>query len=109
MNQKRIRQVFNKVFNNLPNPIFCYPMFYFQQGNFLCEVAEANKNTLGMKWNNREYGYMSPLLILEGLFVDDGMYITVLERKDNAYIHRTDLCKHICNKSEIHSFVKSLE
>lgn len=109
MKQKRIKAIFDRVFNNMPNPIFCYPMFYFQHGDFVCEVART-KQMNEMRWNNREFELHNPLEILEALFVDDGMYVTVLERKQGReFVHRTDLCTHIESKNEISAFVRTLK
>lgn len=102
MRQSRIKAIFGEVFNHLPNPIFCYPLLYFQHGNFICEVAAANK--LSNVWNGRPR-YVDARLILEGLFCDDGYFITVLEKVGDTYERRIDLDEHIVKESELNSFI----
>lgn len=106
MNTKHIKNVFKLVFNNMPNPIFCFPLLYFQHKNYLCEVATSKKYNQ-LRWNNCEYHSMSPLLILEGLFVADGFYVTVLEQVGNKhmYCRRLDLSDHIDTIKELNSFI----
>lgn len=107
MRQKRIEKVFKRFFK-YPNPIFCIVQGYFQHGNYLCEVA-STKTIRDMRWCNCEFQLLNPLLIFEGLFVDDGLWITVLERvARNKYIHRTDLCSHINSTLELNSFINKL-
>ena len=104
----RIKRVFDKYFR-YPNPIFCVPVSYFRVGKFLCEIA-VTKTIRDMKWNNWEYSMKSPLLILEGLFVDSGCYVTVLERIPEGYRHRTDLCSHMDDwRKELNPFIWKLK
>lgn len=108
MKSKKIKKIFNTYFK-YPNPIFCIPYFYFQHKNFICEIART-KSIRDCKWNNFPYKVTNPLLIFEGLFIDDGVFITVLERtKSNEYIRRIDLDSHLDNpKKELNSFINRL-
>ena len=108
MKQGRIKSVFNGVFNNMPNPIFCHVIRYFQVGNFLCELARSI-TMRECRWGNYEHKLMSPLLILEGLFVTNEHYITVLEKKDKEIVKREDLCQTIKNNKELQSFINKLK
>jgi len=108
MKSKNIKKIFDRVFNNMPNPIFCCPLGYFQHKNFLCEVA-ATMGKHCLKWNNSDFQNKNPLLILEALFVDSGYWITVLERKNrNTFLHREDLCAHIDSEKDIPKFIMKL-
>lgn len=102
MKGKRIRKIFNDFFKQ-PNPIFCYPVMYFRRGRFLCEVA-STESFGNLKWNKFP-NIRNPLWILEGLFVDSGFWITVLEQKDGGYEHRTDLSEHICSFQDLARYV----
>lgn len=108
MEQKEIEKIFDEFFNGMKNPVFFNPVLYFEHNDFLCEVAKTEdfKNTkIGMK----RFVCVNPLDVLELLLVDDGMWITVLERKsEGEYEHRTDLCCHICIESEINGFIERL-
>lgn len=100
MDTKEIKAVFDKVFDNMPNPIFSRPIQYFSRGKFLYEVAVTP--SMWEMYNNSHRPWMSPLHILEGLFVDsEGCWVTVLEQMDDGtYTHRTDLCHHLENKED---------
>lgn len=106
---KTIKKAFDNFFK-LPNPIFCVPVDYFKCGRFLCEIA-VTKKISDMRWNNCEFTLKSPLLILEGLFVDSGCLVTVLEEVSRGkYIHRTDLCEHLSDwKKELNPFIWKLK
>lgn len=105
MKSKRIKNLFDKIYK-YPNPIFCFPILYFQHGNYYCELAQAHKNLLGWtKWRNESFTNSNPLLIFEGLFVDDGIWCTVLERKNDVFIERHDLNGHINNINELNRFI----
>ena len=95
MDAKEIKAVFDRVFNGKPNPIFCYPVLYFEHNGYLCEVAEARKPS-SLKWSDVK----SPLDIFEGLLVDDGAWVTVLT-KDGQ---RTMLGGHIETIAELEQF-----
>lgn len=101
MDAKEIKAVFDKIFNNMPNPIFSRPIQYFSRGKFLYEVA-VTPSMFEMRWNNAPHQRLSPLYILEGLFVDsEGCWVTVLEQMDDGtYTHRTDLSHHLENKED---------
>ena len=104
----RIKRVFDGYFK-YSNPIFCTPVSYFKVGNYLCEIA-VTKTIRDMRWNNYEFTYKNPLLILEGLFVDSGCYVTVLEKLSKGYKHRTDLCIHMDDwRKEINPFIWKLK
>ena len=103
MNSKRIKKVFSRFFG-MPNPIFCYPVLYFQHKQFLCEVARS-KQLSQCRWDNNPYSNKNPLWILDGLFCVDGFFITVLERTSSGIEHRVDLGTHINKGSEITSFI----
>lgn len=101
METNEIKDIFGKVFNNMPNPIFSRPIQYFSRGNFLFEIAITPSfyeiyNPLVR--NNK----VSALSILEGLFVDEeGCWVTVLEKmEDGTYRHRTDLSHHLEKKDD---------
>jgi len=108
MKSNRIRSIFNRVYNNSPNPIFCYPLFYFQHGEFICEVATSISNFRNAKWDCRDFTNSNPLLILEGLFFNQGYWITVLRRtRDNGYI-KTNLNTHFDDwKKELNTFINT--
>ena len=105
---KNIKKIFDKFFR-YPNPIFCVPVAYFKIKNYLCEIA-VTKTMRDLRWSNCDFLFENPLLILEGLFVDSGCYVTVLERVSGGYKHRTDLCTHMDNwKKEINPFIWKLK
>ena len=106
MKAKRIKRVFERFFEH-PNPIFCIPVAYFRHGDFLCELARTK--SYGEVWNLSRCGYITPHLIMHGLFVDNGLWLTVLERKDrNSYVHRHDLCAHVGSFRELNSLVNKM-
>ena len=108
MTQKGIKKIFGMFFNNMPNPIFCNPCLYFKHKDFLCEVART-RGFEETKLSQKIHAYINPLDVLELLLVDDGFYITVLERKSREeFVHRTDLCGHIDSKNEITKFINKL-
>lgn len=96
------------MFFKYPNPIFCIPIGYFQHGRFLCEIART-ETLQGMFYGQYNPLYKSPLEIFKGLFVDDGLWITVLECTGrNQFVHRTDLSEHISDERELNSFINRL-
>lgn len=102
MKSKRIKKQFQKIFNNQPNPIFCHPIMYFQHKLFICELA-ASKPMCCFKLNI----YFNPLNILEGLFYDQGYWITVLQRTSNGYV-KTNLNTHFDDwKKELNTFINT--
>ena len=107
MNSNRIRNQFRKFFNNQPNPIFCYPLFYFQHEEFICEVATSINSFRNSKWDCRDFTNSNPLLILEGLFFNQGYWITVLQRTSHGYI-KTNLNTHFDDwKKELNTFINT--
>ena len=105
---KNVKKAFDRFFK-YPNPIFCVPVSYFKVGNYLCEIA-VTKTIRDMRWDNCNFALRNPLLILEGLFVDSGCYVTVLERLRTGYKHRTDLCTHMEDwRKEINPFIWKLK
>lgn len=101
--QRKIKKIFDAVFK-YPNPIFCHPLAYFKHKNYLCEIARS-KTIRECEWGNNPFKPKNPLLILEGLFVCDGFFITVLERVGEEFVHRTDLSGHINSKKEFNQFI----
>ena len=101
MNAKEIKAVFDRVFNNMPNPVFSRPIKYFSRGKFLFEIA-VTPSMSEMLWENSTHKRVSALHILECLFFyDEGCWVTVLEQmEDGTYTHRTDLCHHLENKDD---------
>lgn len=108
MKAKKIKNIFNMVYNNLPNPIFCYPILYFQRGPYICEIAASINSYREAKWDDGDLTNSNPLLILEGLFFEQGYWITVLKRtKDNKY-EKTNLNTHFEDwKKELNSFINT--
>jgi hypothetical protein len=108
MKSNRIRSIFKRVYNNLPNPIFCYPLFYFQHGEFICEVATSINNFENTKWSYQYFKNSSPLLILEGLFFNQGYWITVLQRTHHNEYIKTNLNTHFDDwKKELNKFINT--
>ena len=105
MKQKKIKRVFERMFK-YPNPIFCYQLAYFQHKNYLCEIARS-KTIRECKWGNNPYKEINPLLVLEGLFVADGFFITVIEHVGKEFVHRTDLSDHIDSIKQFKSFINT--
>lgn len=94
---EEIKKVFDDFFK-FPNPMFCIPVVYFQHDNFLCEVAKTpDMEGVGVSLAH-------PLSLLNGLFVADGYWITVLEETDAGYTHREDLCQHVDSLEDIERF-----
>ena len=107
MKSKKIRRVFERIYE-YPNPIFCFPVLYVQHKQFLCEVAAAHSNLIGWpKWRGEGFTNSNPLYILEGLFVDNGLWCTVLERKNDQIIERHDLSQHINSMNNLNAFIYS--
>lgn len=99
MEATEIKEIFDKVFNNMPNPMFCRPIQYLSRGNFLIEVA-VTPSYYSIYDSLMRRNKVTPLNILQGLFVDEnGCYVTILEKSENGtYHHRVDLSRHIENK-----------
>lgn len=104
MEPHEIKEIFDKKFNGLPNPIFCYPLKYFEYNGYLCEVAAANKLSR-LDFNRVK---KNPWNVFDALFVDDGLWITVL-KKQGEDILCTELSDHINNQSELDSFLTRLK
>lgn len=102
METKEIKEIFEKTYNNMPNPVFCYPQFYFQYRNFICEVAAAKKPE-SVAHQISIYG--NPLRIFDLLFCDDGYWITVLQQHGDYYEKREDLNCHIDEKEDFYRFI----
>ena len=92
MGTAEIKAVFDRRFNGMPNPIFCYPVSYFEHNGYLCEVAAANK-VGSLDWRKVK----SPLDIFDGLLVDDGYWVTVLTKDGES----TALSGHIDSIEEL--------
>lgn len=48
MKTKRIKSIFNAMFNGLPNPMFPTVLGYFQHGDSLVELAVAEREKAGL-------------------------------------------------------------
>lgn len=102
MKSHRIKNQFRKIFNNQPNPIFCCPIMYFQHKQFICELAVSEPIC-----RFQPDVYANPLNILEGLFYNQGYWITVLQRTSHGYI-KTNLNTHFDDwKKELNSFINT--
>ena len=102
MTKEEIKNVFDTMFNNLPNPIFWHPVDYIEHGNYLIEVADCPEEV------DTKPEYVTPRKIFEQLFVADGYWITVLEKVDNNYIRCIDKDCHIDNLEEINEVLKCM-
>lgn len=103
MTKEEIKNVFDTIFNNLPNPIFNHPVDYIEHGNYLIEVADCPKEI------DTKPEYVTPRKIFEMLFVADGYWVTVLEKAGNNYHRRVDMDYHINNIDEINKILQCLE
>lgn len=103
MNENEIRTIFTKVFNGKHNPIFFLPVRYFSHGEYVCEVAAAEKNS--SLANHFKRIRRNPLCIFDALFTDDGFWVTVLKKEGKEYV-RTDLSDHIDSLNELDNFIK---
>lgn len=106
MKTKQAKKIFDSIYGG-PNPIFCYPQFYFEHNGYLCEVASAVKPKAYMQDSRWQYKLsMQPWHIFDLLFCDDGYWITVLKKEGDEYV-KTNLSDHICDKSELRDFIKT--
>lgn len=101
MTPKEIKAVFDRTFNGMPNPIFCYPMKYFEHNGCLCELASANKTS------SLDFRKVKDAMDIfrYGLMVDDGFYVTVLSKEGDVL---RDKCGHINSESELTTFLAAL-
>lgn len=100
MKAKEIKAVFDRVFNGKPNPIFCYPVSYFEHNGYLCEVAAANKVS-SLEWRKVK----SPLDIFDALLVDDGYWVTVLTADGES----TSLGGHIDSMEDLEQLKENIK
>ena len=77
MNTKEIKAVFDRTFNGMPNPIFKYPVSYFEHNGYLCEVANSASSE-EMAREVRKDLHKTPLAIFEMAMGDCGAWLTVL-------------------------------
>lgn len=101
METKDIKAVFDRVFNGLPNPIFCRPQSYFEHHGYLCEVANSEFSEIIAKEVERNL-YRTPLAIFNMMFGDCGAWLTVLT-KDGE---RTDFGGHFDTSEELENLLK---
>ena len=101
---KRVKYIFNKFYNGLPNPAFPHILGYFKHKNYLCEIARQ-KSILECKWSNNPYKLISPLGIFEGLLAGDAYVLTVLKRENKSinfhhcyYFHNNNELRRTINK-----------
>jgi len=103
MQEEEIKAVFDRVFNGMPNPIFCHPVSYFECNGYLCEVAASASYCEIVRDIEREL-YRSPLDIFRLLFGHCGAYVTVIT-KDGE---KTDLSGHIDSLNQVEQFKETL-
>ena len=106
METTKIQKVFNKVYNNMQNPVFCIPVNYGSVGRFIYEIAvtPSMHQLLGNSFDRRP----EPKDIWKLLFHAKGMYITILEHRNNEYVKRNDLNGYYETSAELETFINTL-
>lgn len=102
MNEQQIQGIFNTLFK-YPNPIYKYPIRYFQHNDYICEIAVADKPS-SLDWRRVE---KNPLNIFDGLFVSDKYWITVLKLSKDGTPERTNLSDCIDSLEQLDSFIEN--
>jgi len=79
MEVTEIKAVFDRTFNGMPNPIFRYPVMYFEHNGYLCELAKS-ATSHEMAEETRRDLHKSPLAMFGMMFGDCGAWLTVLTK-----------------------------
>ncbi len=103
MKPKEIKAVFDRTFNGLPNPVFCYPVGYFEHKGFLCEIATSPSGE-NMAQQVKKKLYRNPLAIFDMMFSDCGNWLTVLTPTGE----RTEYGGHFDTKAELETLLSEL-
>ena len=104
MDPKEIKAVFDRTFNGMPNPVFCYPYEYFEHNGYLCETANSASNSEMRRVVERQL-YHTPLAIFNMMFGNCGAWLTVLT-KDGE---RTRFGGHFDTEDELKQLLEEIK
>ena len=100
MKAQEIKSVFDRTFNGMPNPVFCYPYKYFEHKGYLCELASSQSNAEAAREVERNLD-KTPLAVFGMMFADCGNMLTVL----TANGERTSLGGHFRTENELNELL----
>ena len=103
MKAKDIKATFDRKFNGLPNPVFCYPVEYFEHNGFLCEIATSPSGK-EMAEQVKVKLPKTPLAIFDMLFSDCGHWLTVLAPNGDS----TEYGGHFDTKEELEKLLSAI-
>ena len=104
MTLNEIKAVFDRTFNGMPNPVFCYPTSYFEHNGYLCETASSASKSEITEQVKRDL-YKTPLAIFEMALGDCGCWLTVLTKGGE----RTRFGGHFDTEEEFNELMEKIK